>query len=81
MGLTITDESLAQMIRDLAQRKGVTVDEAVREAVAKEAEREAEVARKKAELRRIQAELAALPVYDDRPPDEIIGYDENGLPR
>lgn len=25
--------------------------------------------------------FSSLPVYDDRSPDEIIGYDENGLPR
>lgn len=25
-------------------------------------------------------ELADLPVLDDRDPDEILGYDENGLP-
>ena len=81
MGLTITDETLAQMIRDLAEQKGVTPDEALRAAVEKEAEREAEVARRKAAIRRIQAELAALPVLDPRSPDEIIGYDEIGLPR
>lgn len=80
MGLTITDESLAQMIRDLAERKGVTPDEALREAVEREAEWEAEVARKKALLRRIQDEIAALPILDPRTPNEILGYDEYGLP-
>jgi antitoxin VapB len=80
MGLTITDEGLAGMIRDLAERKGVTVDEALREAVDRQAEWEAEVARKKALLRRTQEEIAALPVLDPRTPDELLGYDENGLP-
>ena len=80
MGLTITDERLAQMIRDLAERKGVTPDEALREAVEREAEWEAEVARKRAILRRIQDEIAALPILDPRTPDEILGYDEDGLP-
>ena len=28
---------------------------------------------------RLLDELAALPVKDDREPDEIIGYDEDGL--
>lgn len=31
------------------------------------------------EAARLLDELAALPVLDDREPDEIIGYDENGL--
>jgi len=31
-------------------------------------------------LLRIGRECAALPVLDDRTADEIIGYDENGVP-
>jgi hypothetical protein len=31
-----------------------------------------------ARVRAIQAELAALPVRDNRNPDEIIGYNERG---
>ena len=33
-----------------------------------------------AELREIRERCAALPVLDDRPPDELLGYDEMGLP-
>ena len=80
MGLTITDETLAQMIRDLAERKGVTVHDAVREAITKEAEWEAEVARRVETIRNIQERAARLPILDPRSADEIIGYDEHGLP-
>jgi hypothetical protein len=31
-----------------------------------------------AQVRAIQAEVARLPVYDSRSPDEIIGYNERG---
>jgi hypothetical protein len=31
-----------------------------------------------AQVRAIQAEMARLPVYDSRSPDEIIGYNERG---
>jgi antitoxin VapB len=31
------------------------------------------------EAARLLDELAELPVLDDREPDEILGYDENGL--
>lgn len=31
-------------------------------------------------IRRLQDEIAAHPVVDNRTADEIIGYDENGLP-
>jgi len=33
-----------------------------------------------ARIRRLQDEIAALPVVESRSPDEIIGYDEHGLP-
>ncbi|MGH9734264.1 MAG: type II toxin-antitoxin system VapB family antitoxin [Candidatus Acidiferrales bacterium] len=32
------------------------------------------------ELEEIARRCASPPVLDDRSPDEIIGYDENGLP-
>jgi antitoxin VapB len=32
-------------------------------------------------LARLAADVAALPVADDRTPEEIIGYDDTGLPR
>ena len=32
------------------------------------------------EAARLLDELADLPVLDNREPDEILGYDENGLP-
>lgn len=31
-----------------------------------------------ARVRALQAQIARLPVLDDRNPDEIIGYDEHG---
>jgi antitoxin VapB len=33
------------------------------------------------ELHAIARHCAALPVHDARGPDEILGYDERGLPR
>jgi antitoxin VapB len=36
--------------------------------------------RRRAIIERIQREVAALPVLDTRSADEILGYDENGLP-
>ena len=32
-------------------------------------------------LARLAADVAALPVADSRAPEEIIGYDDAGLPR
>jgi antitoxin VapB len=36
---------------------------------------------RRGELLRIGQECAALPDYDRRTPDEILGYDEYGVPR
>jgi antitoxin VapB len=33
------------------------------------------------QLHEIARRVKALPVLDARTPDEILGYDENGLPR
>lgn len=81
MGLTITDEALAQMIRDLAERKGVSLDEALRQAVQKEAEREALVRQTVSDLLAITERTRHLPRLTEATDDEILGYDEHGLPR
>jgi len=33
------------------------------------------------EIDEIAVHCSRLPVFDARPPDEILGYDEHGLPR
>jgi antitoxin VapB len=40
----------------------------------------ASVAARLAKLQAIVRRLDALPILDSREPDEVIGYDENGLP-
>jgi antitoxin VapB len=41
---------------------------------------QAPAARMLADVAEIRTQLAQLPVLDDRSPEEIIGYDEFGLP-
>jgi antitoxin VapB len=91
MALNIKDRETEEVVRRLAKRTGRSITEAVRQAAAAElqrmdadyAERLAKLTPEKlAKLRRIEAickEAAALPVLDSRTPDEIIGYDENGI--
>jgi antitoxin VapB len=81
MTLIINDPELDRMAQQLADATGVSVEEAVREAV-KAKLKTCGVPRKdpaavEAALRR----LRAMPVLDERTADEIIGYDEYGLPR
>ena len=82
MALSIKNPEADRLARELAQVTGETITEAVlgaiRERLVRETGWSPEGAR--AEIERIVAEVARLPVLDDRTPDEIIGYDEHGLP-
>jgi antitoxin VapB len=84
MTLSIKDEKADRLARELARRTGESLTEAVTRALE---ERLTRVAPRKADkdlIRRLNAiakECAALPELDSRSAEEIIGYDENGLPR
>lgn len=85
MALSIKDPEADRLARELAKRTGTTITEAVIDALKarlrqqkiRSEEDRKEMVRKAMEIAK---ECAALPDYDTRSPDEIIGYDENGLP-
>ena len=82
MGLSIKNQDVERMSRAIAARKGVTITEAIRQALAAEVARhEAETAERLKAVRRIQDEIAKLP---DRYPgvsnEDLVGYDDDGLP-
>lgn len=82
MALNIKDPETDAIVRRLADLVDEPITVAVRKAVAERLERE-ERLRDDGRRRRIRAivdEIRALPVIDPREPDEILGYDENGLP-
>jgi antitoxin VapB len=82
MALSIKHPEADRLARELARTTGESLTEAVLKAIRERLIRETgwtpEGAR--AEIARIQAELAQAPILNDRTPDEIIGYDEHGLP-
>jgi antitoxin VapB len=85
MGLSIKNAEVEMLIRQLADQRGISMTEALRQAVAHEiardaAAKEAALQAKIARVMAIVAELQKLPVLDNRSADEILGYDENGLP-
>ncbi len=84
MALSIKNPETERLARELARTTGESVTRAVTEALrdrlVREAGHKGDREQILAEIREIQARVAALPVLDDRTPDEIIGYDENGLP-
>jgi antitoxin VapB len=91
-GMTMTlpaDPETKRLAHALAAAKGRPVAVIVREAIAASA-RDAGVlpaaprrspAEKRQRLLEISERSAARPVLDARDPDEIIGYDDAGLPR
>jgi antitoxin VapB len=83
MALSIKDPETERLARTLAERTGETITIATRRALEERLRRIGSDARKAALLEDLAASRrrwSALPVRDDRSADEIIGYDENGLP-
>ncbi|CDZ26788.1 Rv0623 family protein transcription factor [Neorhizobium galegae bv. officinalis] len=83
MALSIKDPDTEKLARELAARTGETITLATRRALEERLKRMGSEAAKAAlleDMEAMQRRLSALPVLDDRSPDEIIGYDENGVP-
>lgn len=82
MALNIKDPETDRLARAVAAATGVSLTEAIREALRDRLERESHRSRRgvAVEVRRIQERLARLPVLDPRSSDEIIGYDDRGVP-
>lgn len=84
MALNIRNTETERLATELALLTGQTKTEAVTEALRKHLERrrrEQSGRTLASELNEIGRRCAKLPVRDDRSADEILGYDENGLPR
>jgi antitoxin VapB len=85
MPLSIKDPDADRLARDLARRTGETLTEAVikalRERLEREERKEESVESLHEDLMEIGRHCASLPLLDERPSDEILGYDENGVPR
>lgn len=83
MALNIKDPETDRLARDLASLTGESITVAVNKALRERIEGIQGVPtyeEKLAAIRRVTDRSAARPVLDDRTPDEIIGYDEHGLP-
>jgi antitoxin VapB len=83
MALSIKDPEADRLAREVAKATGETLTMAVVQALR---ERLARVRRPRGprlseELLKIGRRCARLPVQDTRSTDEIVGYDEHGLPR
>lgn len=83
MALNIRNSETERLLQALVELTGESKTEAVTRALRARIER---IRRERAgrrladELDEIAVECASLPVRDERPADEVIGYDRDGLP-
>lgn len=83
MALSIKNRMTEQLIRQLAEQTGESMTEAVTLAVRERLNAIRARSRKELSRQRVEAllrEFDLLPDLDSRTPDEILGYDEQGLP-
>ena len=83
MSLNIKNEETHRRAKKLARLAGETMTEAVDRAIAERLERVLRIrnrARLVERLLQIGHECAALPVLDNRRPEDVL-YDERGLPK
>jgi antitoxin VapB len=84
MALSLKDPETDRLAREVAKMTGESLTEAVRNALKERLKRErlrkGKPAHDLAEaLNALGKECAALPDFDTRSSDEILGYDENGM--
>lgn len=83
MTLNIKDPQADRLARELSGETGESITTAVAIALRERLERVRGLARGQdlaAELNAIALRCATLPLLDDRAEQEILGYDEHGLP-
>lgn len=83
MAISIKDPETDRLARAVAAATGESLTAAIRRALQERLEREAGRGRRGigVEVRRIQERVARLPVLDPRSAEEIVGFDEHGVPR
>lgn len=83
--LNIKDPEAHDLAAELARRTGQTltqaVKEALRERLAHERVSQTDKTRLVGRVMELARRASSRPVLDPRTPDEILGYDEQGLPR
>ena len=84
MPLNIRNKQTEQLATALAKLTGESKTEAVTQALRERLERTRRTRAKRRlsdEIEKIAIRCAALPVLDARHADDIIGYDQHGIPR
>jgi len=83
MAMSIKSLDVERLARELAAKTGETLTGAIHKALQERLERLKTERRKPVvvtQLEDILRRVDQLPVLDSRTPDEILGYDDHGLP-
>jgi antitoxin VapB len=84
MPLSIKNPVAERLVREVAQQTGESLTEAIQKSLEERLQR-LKVSRKipivQTQLEDLLRRVDELPTIDTRTADEILGYDENGLPR
>jgi antitoxin VapB len=83
VALSIRNAETEKLARQVSRLTGETLTEAIGKSLAERLERirrHREDKSLRRDIEKILARVDALPELDTRTADEIIGYDENGLP-
>jgi antitoxin VapB len=84
MALNIKSDEAHRLAKDLAEARGSSLTDAVTAALSESLRAShrggAGLETLMAEVRQVQALVAELPDRDPRSADEILGYDESGMP-
>ena len=84
MAISIKNMETERLAREIADRAGESLTGAIRRALEERLERMKKERRHQllsGQLQEILRRVDQLPVLDSRTPEEIVGYDEHGLPR
>jgi antitoxin VapB len=84
MALSIKDPETERLARDLARLTGENITTATRRALEERLRRIGGQSRRATlleDMAEIRRRWSVMPVLDERTPEEILGYDEHGLPR
>lgn len=84
MPISIKSMETERLAREVAARTGESLTGAIQKALEERLERLKQQRKSqilKSQLDDILRRVDQLPVLDSRTPDEILGYDEHGLPR
>ena len=84
MALSIQNSKAEKLAREVAAQSGETITQAITRALEERLERmrgRRTIADTAAEILKISKRCSQLPDRDVRMPEEILGYDEMGVPR